>query len=202
MKKIKRIICAFCRGSGRHPFYFRPPCPVCKGKGENEVVGEVQTCKHCKGNGRKSTTTLTCYYCGGLGVVAGKDHSGRVHSATPGVEPEASLVDKNTIREVVEETIKKYQLGTLKRGVSSLLKKGTTAIKRIPVGGLLREEKEMKAYVEPISGTRIESAKAVDQSVASLTKLREKPKPTTLSEEKGDIKKSFEMLARIKKERR
>ena len=130
MKETRRIICVFCRGSGRHPFYFSPPCPVCNGKGENKIVGEVQTCQHCQGSGCKSGTTLTCWYCGGLGVVAGGDHSGRVHSATPGV------IDKNAIKKLVEETLKKYQ----RKGSGIARGEETAIIKRVPVSGVLREE--------------------------------------------------------------
>lgn len=62
------IKCAFCRGTGNNP-HFRGTCPVCKGKGENEVAGKYMACGNCRGSGQKRGTTLTCYDCGGLGVV-------------------------------------------------------------------------------------------------------------------------------------
>jgi DnaJ-class molecular chaperone len=65
----QRVIrCAFCRGTGHHPHY-KATCPVCKGTGENRIVGEYMACADCHGSGRKSGTTLTCYTCSGLGVV-------------------------------------------------------------------------------------------------------------------------------------
>ena len=126
MSNEQTIQCVFCGGSGRHPYYFTTSCPVCKGKGENAVAREIDRCTYCKGSGRKSTTTLTCFYCCGLGVVA------RAKLAVG-----SQRVDKDAIEEVVEEILKKY-------------KGGGPGIERIPVSGLLRE-KEMKAYVEPIA---------------------------------------------------
>ncbi|MBU4208354.1 MAG: hypothetical protein KKD12_01505 [Proteobacteria bacterium] len=198
MKKVGRIQCAFCRGSGRHPYYFSTPCTVCKGKGENEVAGEVQTCKHCQGSGRKSGTTLTCFYCGGLGVVA-RSPSRKASGGVAGRK-----VDKNTIREVVEETLKKYQL----RGLRGVGREEAAVIKRVPVSGVFREEEKMKVFVEPISGVRRESARSIDQSTASLLELREKPTRLLFEQEqkekrktfkKGDIKKSADVLARLKR---
>jgi len=69
---LKNIECGFCRGTGRNP-HFRGSCPVCKGKGENQVKGEYMTCGDCRGSGQKRGTTLTCYICGGLGVVPGEE---------------------------------------------------------------------------------------------------------------------------------
>lgn len=155
------IKCVFCGGSGRHPYYLKPSCPVCKGKGENEVAGEVQRCRYCKGSGRKSTTTLTCYYCGGLGVA---------YSYRPS-----------------EETLKQYKL--------------TSSIERIPVSGVLREEKEMKAYMEPISGVRKESARPIDQSVASLKDLKKEEQVAGLTKaEIRDFEQTVDLLAKMKKE--
>jgi len=195
MKKVRRIQCAFCRGGGRHPYYFSTPCTVCKGKGENEVVGEVQTCQYCKGNGRKSTTTLACFYCGGLGVVPGSKKGQK--APTPARPPrigETGYPDKGVIREVVEETLKKYRL----KGLKGVRREEAAVIKRVPVSGVLREEEEMKAYAEPISGTRIESASSINQSVASLFKLKEESKPATF-EERVKVERSADMLANMKK---
>lgn len=68
MQMQQTIKCAFCKGTGNHP-YFAGTCPVCKGKGENLVSGKYLTCRDCRGSGRKSGTALTCYTCGGLGVL-------------------------------------------------------------------------------------------------------------------------------------
>lgn len=62
------IVCAFCKGTGRNP-YFTGTCPVCKGQGRNTVVGPFMSCKDCYGTGQKRGTTLTCWICGGLGIV-------------------------------------------------------------------------------------------------------------------------------------
>jgi DnaJ-class molecular chaperone len=62
------IKCAFCNGTGENP-YFRHPCPVCKGKGENQIMGKCKVCGDCHGSGHKGGTTLTCYTCTGLGVL-------------------------------------------------------------------------------------------------------------------------------------
>ena len=140
MSNEQTIQCVFCGGSGRHPYYFTTSCPVCKGKGENAVAREIDRCTYCKGSGRKSTTTLTCFYCCGLGVVA------RAKLAVG-----SQRVDKDAIEEVVEEILKKY-------------KGGGPGIERIPVSGLLRR-KEM-AYVEPIA----ELNKARDPKSSSIFK--------------------------------
>jgi RecJ-like exonuclease len=62
------IKCVFCEGTGESP-YFRHACPVCKGKGNNQITGRYMTCVDCHGSGHKSGTTLTCYDCNGLGVI-------------------------------------------------------------------------------------------------------------------------------------
>jgi len=64
----KIITCAFCQGTGKHT-HFGSTCPVCKGKGENQIKGKFVTCSDCRGTGQKRGTTLTCYTCGGLGIV-------------------------------------------------------------------------------------------------------------------------------------
>lgn len=69
MKGKEIIKCAFCGGHGTNPFY-RGTCPVCKGRGKNEVITPYISCRDCRGSGKKSGTTLTCYDCGGVGVVA------------------------------------------------------------------------------------------------------------------------------------
>lgn len=186
MFKQQTIKCAFCGGSGRHPYYFKPPCPVCKGKGENVLNGEIQRCKYCKGSGRKSTTTLTCYYCGGLGVA---------YSHRPGFAVPAQYPDKDVIEKVVEETLKQYQLTG-----SGAVREETAVIERIPVSGTLREEKEMKAYVEPISGVRKESARPIDQSVASLKDLKKEEQIAGLTKaEIRDFEQTVDLLAKMKK---
>lgn len=161
------IKCAFCGGSGRHPYYLKPLCPVCKGKGENVVTGEVQRCKYCKGSGRKLTTTLTCYYCGGLGVV----YSHRPSSVM-------SLTDSGVVRQE------------------------TAVIERIPVSGILREEKEMKAYVEPISGVWKESAIPFNHAVASLKDINKKEQVAGLTKvDQGYFENTVALLTKMKKER-
>jgi len=65
---MKEVKCAFCKGTGDHP-HFRGTCPVCKGKGENQVTGKYMACGDCRSSGQKRGTTLTCYTCAGLGVI-------------------------------------------------------------------------------------------------------------------------------------
>ena len=62
------IKCVFCQGTGENP-HFKSTCPVCKGKGKNQVAGQRMVCDDCRGSGQKKGTTLTCYTCVGLGVV-------------------------------------------------------------------------------------------------------------------------------------
>ena len=62
------IKCVFCKGGGVNP-HFKGTCPVCKGKGENQVMGKYTVCGDCRGSGQKRGTALTCYACAGLGVV-------------------------------------------------------------------------------------------------------------------------------------
>lgn len=68
MREKKLIICVFCRGVGVNPYY-KGTCPVCKGRGKNQMSELCIKCPDCKGTGRKSGTTLFCYYCSGLGVI-------------------------------------------------------------------------------------------------------------------------------------
>lgn len=68
MKGKEIIKCAFCAGRGTNPFY-KGTCPVCKGRGKNEIIVPFVVCNECKGNGKKSGTTLTCFECRGIGVV-------------------------------------------------------------------------------------------------------------------------------------
>lgn len=69
MQTQQTIKCAFCGGRGTNPFY-RGTCPVCKGRGKKEVIAPFVVCSECKGNGKKSGTSLTCFECRGIGVVA------------------------------------------------------------------------------------------------------------------------------------
>lgn len=69
MQTQQTIKCAFCAGRGTNPFY-RGTCPVCKGRGKKEVIAPFVVCNECKGNGKKSGTSLTCFECRGIGVVA------------------------------------------------------------------------------------------------------------------------------------
>jgi len=193
------IICAFCGGSGRHPYYFKPPCPVCKGKGENVIVGEVQECKYCKGSGRKSTTTLTCYYCGGLGVA----YSHRPNLAVRSQYPDKDVIDgipvgtRLGIEKVVEETLKKCRLAGL-----GDIRQEIAVIGRTPVSGVLREEKEMKVYVNPISGVRKESAGFINQAVASLKDINKKEQVAGLTKvDQGYFENTVALLTKMKKER-
>lgn len=68
MSNEQIIKCVFCRGTGNNP-HFKGTCPVCKGRRKNEAVGKYMTCSSCRGSGQKKGTTLSCYDCGGLGVV-------------------------------------------------------------------------------------------------------------------------------------
>ncbi len=63
------IKCAFCKGTGQNP-YFKHACPSCKGTGSRQVTGRQMICNDCHGSGHKSGTTLTCYTCTGVGVIA------------------------------------------------------------------------------------------------------------------------------------
>ncbi|MDP1760106.1 MAG: hypothetical protein Q8L01_01455 [Candidatus Woesebacteria bacterium] len=62
------IKCAFCKGTGEN-LYFKGTCPVCKGKGKNQITGKYMACGDCRSSGQKRGTTLTCYTCAGLGVI-------------------------------------------------------------------------------------------------------------------------------------
>lgn len=62
------IKCVFCKGTGENP-YFKGTCPVCKGKGKNQITGKYMACGDCRSSGQKRGTTLTCYTCAGLGVI-------------------------------------------------------------------------------------------------------------------------------------
>lgn len=68
MSNEQIIKCVFCQGSGDNP-HFRGTCPVCKGRGKNQVTGKYMACGDCRGSGQKRGTTLTCYTCAGLGVI-------------------------------------------------------------------------------------------------------------------------------------
>jgi len=68
MSNEQIVKCTFCHGTGNNPHY-SGTCPVCKGRGKNEVVGKYMACSSCHGSGQKGGTTLTCYDCRGLGVV-------------------------------------------------------------------------------------------------------------------------------------
>jgi len=68
MSNEQTTTCVFCKGTGDNP-HFKGTCPVCKGRGKNNVVGKHTFCNSCRGSGQKGGTTLTCYDCGGLGIV-------------------------------------------------------------------------------------------------------------------------------------
>jgi len=67
-EQSRTIKCAFCKGTGEN-LHFKGTCPVCKGKGKNQITGKYMACSDCHGSGQKRGTTLTCYTCAGLGVI-------------------------------------------------------------------------------------------------------------------------------------
>jgi DnaJ-class molecular chaperone len=69
---IKRITCAFCKGTGNDPFDLlsdRATCQVCKGTGKVEVKEPAIKCVYCKESGVYHNTRITCTVCNGKGVV-------------------------------------------------------------------------------------------------------------------------------------
>lgn len=68
MANQQTIVCSFCKGTGEN-LHFKGTCPVCKGKGKNQITGKYMACGDCRSSGQKRGTTLTCYTCAGLGVI-------------------------------------------------------------------------------------------------------------------------------------
>ena len=70
--KWAELTCAFCRGRGRDPFMLLSPlsnCPVCHGRGTNQVVEPYETCSACDGTGLYFGSKMYCWHCKGKGVV-------------------------------------------------------------------------------------------------------------------------------------
>ncbi|MEW6410765.1 MAG: hypothetical protein AB1488_11785 [Nitrospirota bacterium] len=63
------IKCAYCLGTGVHPYGVRITCTVCNGKGMVMVRGETEVCGDCKGSGRAFESKLPCLICKGKGVI-------------------------------------------------------------------------------------------------------------------------------------
>ena len=69
---MNKIICAFCKGTGKDPFDLLSDlavCQVCKGVGKFKVATPVIKCAFCKGTGIYPNTRLTCTVCNGKGMV-------------------------------------------------------------------------------------------------------------------------------------
>jgi len=62
------VRCAFCKGRGEERHNNNLVCPICKGKGFSSVTSPVETCSQCRGAGA-GQNNLSCYPCGGKGVV-------------------------------------------------------------------------------------------------------------------------------------
>lgn len=108
MLKQQTIKCAFCQGTGVNP-HFTGSCPACKGRGENQIRGEVTSCRDCRGSGQKGGTTLTCFTCGGLGVVPDtreviKKARAEIRKAREEMEKERRELRKKPSALLVEET--------------------------------------------------------------------------------------------------
>ena len=62
------VRCAFCKGRGEERHNNNLVCPICKGKGFSSVTSPVEMCSQCRGAGA-GQNNLSCYPCGGKGVV-------------------------------------------------------------------------------------------------------------------------------------
>jgi len=77
MRKIK---CAFCKGTGKDPFDLLSEiasCQVCGGTGEVNIQEPYVECAYCNGKGVHPHTRLSCSACGGKGVIPYKKSSGK-----------------------------------------------------------------------------------------------------------------------------
>ncbi len=62
--------CAFCKGSGEHPFHIDQPCPICNETGKIKMRRPYMQCKKCDGSGMKPySISEPCPRCNGKGVV-------------------------------------------------------------------------------------------------------------------------------------
>jgi len=71
--KFKKIICAFCKGTGKDPFEVPSKlssCQVCGGRGE-VVIADIphETCPACLGTGVFAHHRMPCSVCKGHGIV-------------------------------------------------------------------------------------------------------------------------------------
>lgn len=72
--RFEKIVCAFCRGTGKDPFDIMSSlstCGVCGGRGRVIAPAPHARCAHCDGTG--AIKTFTCTVCGGTGVVSVPD---------------------------------------------------------------------------------------------------------------------------------
>ncbi len=68
----KTFPCAYCKGTGIQ-VHMRSQCPVCRGKGFNEVSSAV-VCAFCRGSGEAQPRShITCPACRGKGVIGVKE---------------------------------------------------------------------------------------------------------------------------------
>ena len=69
---MKRITCAFCKGTGKDPFNLLSElafCQVCSGTGEVYVDEPATECAFCKGTGVHPHTRISCSVCEGKGSI-------------------------------------------------------------------------------------------------------------------------------------
>ena len=73
---MKKITCAFCKGTGKDPFNLLSElatCQVCLGAGKVEIDEPAIKCAFCKGTGvYPCSSRVTCTVCNGKGMVPGK----------------------------------------------------------------------------------------------------------------------------------
>ncbi|MFH1030867.1 MAG: hypothetical protein V1770_06465 [bacterium] len=70
MLSAKKIKCAFCKGTGGHPYAPLGKCASCRGKGEVLFKCPTIQCPSCKGSGKSlNSPRLACLQCKGIGVI-------------------------------------------------------------------------------------------------------------------------------------
>ena len=108
------IKCAFCDGNGLFPDIFSSnevetmPCPICKGKGFNNIKTKQRNlikCKFCDGDGKAWDsngyhTGEICQVCHGIGIVNldGGDNGSEDEQIWSTLHPEIIKVSKNRFK--------------------------------------------------------------------------------------------------------
>ena len=69
---MKRIKCAFCKGTGKDPFALLSvlaDCQVCGGTAGTTIEEPALPCTYCGGSGVQPQTRNTCIACRGKGMI-------------------------------------------------------------------------------------------------------------------------------------